>query len=60
LGGSVWLEAIATTDNKTKQVRRPDFDIQKYLKLKRAVATPRYLISEKRGENKFFPDMTTM
>jgi hypothetical protein len=59
-GRSVWLEAMATTDRKTKQVRRRDFDIRKYLTLMGAVATPRYLIYEKRGETSFFPDMTTM
>jgi hypothetical protein len=56
----IWLEAMGATDNRTRQVKKLAFDTLKYLKLKRKVATPRYLISEKRGETSSFPDMATM
>jgi hypothetical protein len=32
-GSSVWLEATATTDSKTKQVKKLAFDTLKHLKL---------------------------
>jgi hypothetical protein len=56
----VWLEATATTDIRTSQVKKLTFDTLKHLKLKKKVATPHYLITEKRGETSSFPDMAPM
>src|SRR5437868_12489820 len=34
--GASWTEALTSTDNKTKQIKKLVFDIIKYLKLKKA------------------------
>jgi hypothetical protein len=56
----VWPDAMARRDSKTRQVKELVFDTIKYLTLERTVATPRYLIIEKRGETSSFSEMATM
>jgi hypothetical protein len=40
-GSSVWLEATATTDSKTRQVKKLAFDTLKHLKLNKDIGQNR-------------------